>query len=178
MVIEASLIKPSEIRPEEIAALTRLVNAAYHKGEEGICLPDVERTSANEMIEMIQRGELIGLRIDSAWKGCVRVCLSPYDDTKKSALFCMLAVEDKPQYRGQGYGTLLVQFAETWAKNRGYTHMMLELLKPLNWAQSHKERLESWYIKRGYKHIDTPPFLHLERLFPQEYAFKIFQKPL
>jgi GNAT superfamily N-acetyltransferase len=173
-----SVIKPSEIRPEEVVALARLVNAAYHKGEKGICLPSIDRTSENAITQMIQRDELIGLCVDGFWKGCVHVGLSPYDDTKKSALFGMLAVVDDPQYRGQGYGTLLVQSAEILAKRRGYARMMLELLKPLNWKQSHKERLESWYIKRGYLHIDTPPFNRPEILIPQEHIFKVFKKNL
>jgi GNAT superfamily N-acetyltransferase len=173
-----SIIKPSEIRLEEIAALARLVNAAYHKGEEGICLPNVERTSENAITQMIQRDELIGLRVGRSWKGCVHVGSSPYDSANKSALFGMLAVAGGSQYRGHGYGTLLVQSAEILAKKRGYVRMMLELLKPLNWKQAHKERLENWYIKRGYLHIDTPPFHRPEILMLKECIFKIFQKNL
>ncbi len=180
MTAIASLIKPSEIWSEEVVALADLVNAAYRKGEEGICLPSIERTSENAITQMIQQNELIGLRIGHSWKGCVHVGLSPYDDTHKSALFSMLAVADDPQYRGQGYGTLLVQSAEILAKKRGYICMTLELLKPLNWKQSHKERLESWYIKRGYIHTDTPPFNRPEILMLQEHEhiFKIFKKNL
>lgn len=178
MTATTSLISASEILPEDIVALVRLVNTAYRKGEEGICWPHMERTSEKMMAQMIQKNELIGLRIGRSWKGCVHVSPSPYKSTKKSALFSMLAVADESLCRGQGYGSLLVQSAEILAKERGYTRMMLELLKPLKWKQSHKERLESWYIKRGYRHADTPPFYLPEVLMIQEYIFRIFTKNL
>lgn len=90
----------------------------------------------------------------------------------------MLAVADESRYRGKGYGAILMDSAEILAKNRGYKHMMLELLKPLSWVQSHKERLESWYIKRGYIHIDTLPPHRPEVLISQECILKIFIKDL
>lgn len=179
MTAITSLIKPSEIRQEEIVTLARLVNLAYRKGEEGIILPNTKRASEKAITQMIQQNELIGLRVDSAWKGCVHVGLSPYDNTSESALLGMLTVADESRYRrGKGYGTILMDSAETLAKNRGYKHMMLELLKPLSWVQSHKERLESWYIKRGYIHIDTLPLHRPEVLISQECILKIFRKDL
>gem|GEM_PF-3101507 len=115
-----SVIKPSEIKQEEIVTLVKLINVAYRRGEEGIILPNTERTSEKAITEMIQRDQLIGLRIDSSWKGCVHVGLSPYGHTNKSALLGMLTVRDESRYRAKGYGTMLMQSAKTLAKNRGY----------------------------------------------------------
>lgn len=173
-----SLIQLSEIKSEEIEALATLVNQAYLQGEEGICLPEMKRTSPEEMRTFIERGELIGLKISHIWRGCIHVSLSPYDKSGKSGLFGMLAIANEAQFRSKGYGTLLVQAAEEWARQQNYTQMMLELLQPTDWVQSHKKRLEDWYINRGYKPRLIETFPHPSVLLPGNYEFKIFSKDL
>lgn len=176
--VSVSLIKIPEISAQEVVELVKLVNDAYLVGEAGICMPTMERTSTEAMTRMIQQGELIGLRIGGVYRGCIHVSLSPYDGAKKSGIFGMLAVANDPRYRGQGFGSILVDAAERWAKEKGFTAMNLELLKPLDWNQIHKDRLESWYTKRGYLHIKSRIFPHPEILIINEHVCKIFRKSL
>lgn len=98
---------------------------------------------------------------------------------KKPRFLGCLPHQKMAKYRCQGYGTLLVNFAENWAREKGYTHMMLELTQPTDWVQPHTKRLEDWYVKRGYVQIDTKPFPFPDALIPgHSYVFKIFKKNL
>lgn len=170
------LLSRADINAEELASLAAIINDTYTDGERGICLADMQRTSAQSLSHMIEKGELIGLLINSSLKSCIHVETSPYE--KDSGLFGMLVVAKEDRFRGKGYGTFLVDTAEKWALDQGFSSMNLKLLKPLHYARAHKNRLEAWYEKRGYVYQYSTAFMHTELLMIDEYDFKIYKKAL
>lgn len=170
------LISSADLCSGELVSLAAIVNDAYAEGERDICLATMQRTSEQALSQMILKNELIGLWLNGSLKGCIHVQASPYE--KNSGIFGMLVVTNEKEYRGQGFGTLLVDAAEKWALDQGFSSMNLELLKPLHFAHTHKNRLEAWYEKRGYLYQYSTVFLHPELLMIDEYNFKIYKKYL
>jgi GNAT superfamily N-acetyltransferase len=166
----------STLDPPELERLVTLVNYAYVEGEKGICRPDLQRVSLEKMRQIIEKNELIILRINNIPQGCIQVSPSVYN--KDAGMFGMLAVAQEPEFRKKGFGTLLVNEAEGWAKSQGYRFMDLELLKATDFIHAHKDRLQSWYEKRGYVYQYSQQFTSEELLMIKNYDFKIFRKLL
>ena len=169
-------VNRSELNSDEIRELAALVNAAYLEGEKDICEPDLKRISQEELCQILEKGELITLRVNKIIKGCIHVCASPYD--AQAALFGMLAVAPEPKYRGKGLGTELVLEAERYARSKGYKFLNLELLKPLDFFHNHKNRLQTWYEKLGYIYQRSQKFKSKELLIIRNYDFRIYKKQL
>jgi GNAT superfamily N-acetyltransferase len=120
-----------------------LVNAAYAAGEAALWQPGAQRISADELRELIARGELAVARRDGAVVGCVR--------TTPGKLGLLAAA---PSELGTGVGRALVAFAEDFSRARGAHAMQLELLVPRAGSHPFKERLHAWYDRLGYRPVD------------------------
>lgn len=181
--ITLQLLDEGVIQFQEIDDLKTIINQAYLKGEEGICLPDMQRTNNTELVELIKAQSLIGLWVNDKLQGCVRVSQSPYDEPPKAAMFGMLVVKDDPSLRGKGYGSLLVSEAEHWARKNGYQKMILEFLMPKKFVHGHKMRLLNWYTDIGYEFSRSVEFHAPEVLLPhlrspENHDFAIYVKEL
>jgi GNAT superfamily N-acetyltransferase len=129
--------------------LTRLINAAYAAGEQGMWEPGTPRISAAEVGALLEAGELIVARRDGAPAGCVRVRALD-QDTAELGLLSAASV-------GGGVGPELIARAEGWARERGCTRMRLQLLVPRGPAHPFKVRLHEWYSRLGYIPIGREP---------------------
>lgn len=127
---------------EEVAAL---VNQVYAEGEKGIWVEGTTRTDAAEIAAMIRAGGLAVARDGDLLLGVARVQLLPTGEGE----FGMLAAQ--PAHQGTGLGRRLVDFAESWARERGVRIMQLEVLFPNEWEHPMKVFLRDWYVRRGYR---------------------------
>jgi GNAT superfamily N-acetyltransferase len=126
--------------------LAALVNRVYTLSEGDLWNADKRRTDEAELRERIAGGE-IAVAYGSRPLGCVRV----RQVEPGVAELGLLAVD--PDHQGAGVGRALVDFAERHARQLGATAMRLELLVPRDGAHPHKDRLDSWYSRRGYRPI-------------------------
>jgi GNAT superfamily N-acetyltransferase len=137
--------------PRIAPRLTEIVNLAYEEGEKGLWIDGAARTSMEEMVDLIGRGEIAAATMAGRVVGCVRVRrLAP-----RLAEFGMLAAD--PAQRGSGVGRALVRFAEDWARAEGIPVMQLELLVPVDGEHPVKEFLRTWYTRLGYRQISAGP---------------------
>jgi predicted N-acetyltransferase YhbS len=136
-------------RPGDAAAVARIINGAYHAGEQGIWQAGWTRTDAEQVAELIAAGEIAVARDDERTIGSVRVTrLSP--DTAELG---MLSVD--PEAFGTGAGRALLSFAE---RHHGTPFMQLELLVPRGAPHPQKVRLHEWYSRLGYEWISQRDF--------------------
>jgi GNAT superfamily N-acetyltransferase len=142
-----------------------LVNAAYAAGEAGLWQPGARRISAEELRELIARGELAVARRDGAVVGCVR--------TTPGRLGLLAAA---PSELGTGVGRALIAFAEEFSRARGARAMQLELVVPREGSHPFKRRLQAWYARLGYRPAGRRPF-EVESLAVPCDAL-VFEKPL
>ncbi len=130
--------------PEDAAAVTRIVNAAYDAGEVGIWREGWQRIGLESVEALIARGEIAVARENGEVIGSVR--LLRLDD--HTAELGMLSVA--PEAFGTGTGRALLTFAEQFYGTR---FMQLELLVPHGAPHPDKVRLHAWYSRLGYREI-------------------------
>ncbi|KAI0418595.1 hypothetical protein F5X98DRAFT_113378 [Xylaria grammica] len=193
-----------EVPPSEAAddkqlteALTVLVNAVYSSAERGIYKTDFERTSAEDVAELLRAGELAiaylprpkddkdddvqGGSSFHQTRGTPIGCISMKQISPTAGEFGMLAVD--PAYRSGGVGGDLVRFAEERCyRDFGLGAMRLELLAPVHFEHIGKTRLQAWYERLGYAHIELRDF---QKAYPRLYEllsgpteFRVFEKKL
>ncbi|GGU27318.1 GNAT family N-acetyltransferase [Lentzea flava] len=131
------------------AEIAALVNHVYAEAEEGLWLDGAARTSEAEVADLIEAGQIAVVRSDERVVGAVRI--QQLSDSLGE--FGMLVAA--PQERGTGVGRKLVAFAEQWGRDRGLSHMQLELLVPQTWKHPVKEFLRGWYTRIGYRVVRT-----------------------
>jgi GNAT superfamily N-acetyltransferase len=136
-------------KPEDAAAVTRIINAAYDAGEAGIWLDGWKRTVLESIEALIARGEIAVARKHGAVIGSVRVLLLD----ERTAELGMLSVA--PEAFGTGTGRALLTFAEQ-AYDAEFMH--LELLVPRGAPHPDKVRLHAWYSRLGYREISRRNF--------------------
>ncbi|KAI0970630.1 hypothetical protein F4678DRAFT_114124 [Xylaria arbuscula] len=189
-----------------ITALTALVNKVYSQAERGIYRTDFERTSTEDVAELLRAGEVAVAYLPPP-DADAAVAANSNEDSEVSAQpipigciamkqvgpstgeFGMLAVD--PSQRGAGIGGDLVRFAETWCLRRleqGTTAtgntvtIQLELLAPVHFVHAGKTALQAWYERLGYARVELRDFRAVyPRLFellsgPSE--FRVFEKRL
>eukprot|EP00977_Amphora_coffeiformis_P002916 scaffold561_cov162-Amphora_coffeaeformis.AAC.17 len=163
--------------PNNLSQLVQLVNDVYDEAEAGMWQQRGVRTHEEELRGLIEDQRLIVAQRRNCWVGCVKVDTC---ENKTAGEFGMLVVD--PQFRGQGVGGRLISAAETWARQRGYHVMQLELLTPRSWKQPSKEFNQQWYTRLGYVPRKTEPFErdypHLINLLATECDFTIWTKSL
>lgn len=162
-----------------VAELTDLVNRVYAVAEEGLWVDGSERTTPDEIAELILAGEIAVARdgrSDGSIVGSVRV--HPIDDA--TGEFGMLVAD--PGRRGEGIGRDLIGFAEEQFGRRGVPTMQLELLVPRDWAHPTKDFLDAWYRRLGYRPVRAgridDDYPHLAPLLATPCDFLIYQKHL
>jgi GNAT superfamily N-acetyltransferase len=132
-----------------IERITDLANAVYAVAEDGLWTDGAVRTTADEVAELTEAGEIAVARVDGQVVGCVRV--QRFDE--RTGEFGMLAAD--PAHRGLGIGRELVRFAERKCRSEGLRTMRLELLVPRDWKHPSKEFLAAWYTRIGYRVVRT-----------------------
>ena len=136
--------------------LVEFCNQVYQKGESGI----LQHTPENPMMrllipdamELIQKEQLLVL-----WENV----LDNGNNVKKQPIGCIKAevisenigewgcLAVHPKYQQKGYARRLVQAAEYHLQHQhGCIRLQLQLLTPVDWVQTHKERLRKWYQDR------------------------------
>jgi GNAT superfamily N-acetyltransferase len=141
-----------------VARLTDLVNDVYAVAEEGLWVDGATRTTASEMRDLVDRGEIAVATIDGDVVGCVRI----QELGGRRGEFGMLAAA--PERRGRGIGRALVQFAEERSRERGHRTIELELLVPREWVHPSKRFLDEWYRRIGYRVARTGT---IDQAYPQ-----------
>ncbi|MCK8608852.1 GNAT family N-acetyltransferase [Agromyces sp. C10] len=161
---------------ELVESIADLVNRVYNEAEAGLWLPGAERTTPEQVAELVAAGQIATAREHDRLVGAVRV--HALDDDL--AEFGMLAAD--PDRRGLGIGRDLVAFSERLAAGRGARTMQLELLVPVSWAHPSKEFLRAWYERLGYRVVRTGDLaeLHpeLAPLLATECDLLVFHRPL
>lgn len=162
--------------PLDIERICNLVNGIYVTAEEGIWRPDKNRIEPQELNEKKKTHDVY-----LAWAGDEIVgTVCGIKESTDIYRFEMLSVE--PKMREFGVGSQLVEHIEKRATELGCNEIQFELLHPTQWAHPGKERMKSWYLKRGYKIIRQAP---VEEFYPQslkylitEANFTIWSKPV
>lgn len=144
--------------PATVDAIADLVNRAYAVAEAGLWTDGAERTTPEEVADLLARGWIATARVGDRIVGAVT--LRPLDAS--TAEFGMLAADE--DWRSVGVGRELVAFAERWAAERGHSAMQLELLVPTGWSHPSKEFLRAWYERLGYREFRRT---RLEQLYPE-----------
>jgi GNAT superfamily N-acetyltransferase len=159
-----------------VEAIAGLVNRVYEHAEAGLWADGAQRTTPDEVAELVADGRIATARVGDRIVGAVHFqALDP-----DVAEFGMLAAD--PEWRGLGVGRDLVAFVETRAAASGHSTMQLELLVPRGWTHPSKEFLRAWYGRLGYRELQTT---HLEELYPDlapllatECDLVVYRKPL
>ncbi|GLY50245.1 GNAT family N-acetyltransferase [Lentzea sp. NBRC 102530] len=129
----------------QAAEIAALINRVYADAEKGIWLDGAERTSEQEVAGLVAAGEIAVVREQGRLVGSVRI----HELEDGAGEFGMLVAA--PEERGTGIGRRLVEFAESWARERQLAEMQLELLVPQDWQHPVKEFLRAWYTRLGYR---------------------------
>ena len=176
-VIAVELLDPAAAGdPVLVERLTSLVNDVYAASEDGLWRDEAVRTTASEMVALIEAGQIAVASVDGRLAGSVRVQAL----AGATGEFGLLAAD--PEHRGIGVGRALVKFAERLSHERGMQTMQLELLVPRTWRHPSKAFLDAWYRRMGYEVIrrtsvdDLQPELAPLLATPCEFA--VYEKPL
>jgi ribosomal protein S18 acetylase RimI-like enzyme len=164
-----------EAGPEDVGALTRLINAAFVVEREHF--KDRDRTSDDEVRNWLKRGHFFvvngvqGPRVPAknvtdiitnknrsavsdgaSVRGTAEPAACVYVEPRgESCYFGLLSVD--PTQQGRGLGRRLTQFAEEWARAQGATAMELRYVDL-------REELGRTYARMGYAETsreDVPP---------------------
>lgn len=144
--------------PATVGAIADLVNRVYVLAEAGLWTDGAERTTPDEVADLVAKGWIATARVGDRIVGAVM--LRPLD--AGTAEFGMLAAD--ADWRGVGVGRELVAFAERWATERGRSTMQLELLVPTGWSHPSKQFLRGWYERLGYREFRRT---RLQELYPE-----------
>jgi GNAT superfamily N-acetyltransferase len=159
-----------------VSELVSLINRAYARGEAGLWRGDVDRTDAAEIGSAVRAGHMLVALAGGRVVGCLRTRAV---DARVSEVG-LIGVD--PDGWGGGTGRALVSAAEDRARARGAATMRLEVLVPRTGTHPDKERLRSWYERRGYAVVSRIPMEeYLPSVAPLLSApgdILLFEKPL
>jgi len=141
-------IVASQLDENQVGFLVSIINQVYQESEGDIWKAEHERITLPRMLEIIAKGELLLAVTDSEICGCIH--LEPMDVVM--AKFKMLVTN--PKFKGQGIGSMLVNYAEEVARVNGANKMQLELLVPAAFKHPDKIFLNRWYTRIGYQKIE------------------------
>lgn len=126
--------------------ITALANDVYAVAEAGLWQPGITRTTATEIAEAIDAGQVIAAYLDDDVGGVVRTSVRD-----RVGWFGMLAV--RPGDRGLGIGRRLVAAAEESARTARAVAMRITVLTPTGAPNAAKTELARWYRSLGYQHL-------------------------
>ena len=156
--------------------LAGIVNAAYAVGEAGLWVEGTERTSPEQVAEVIRDGDLLAATVADRVVGCVRVRVIDAATAELGLL------STAPDHWGNGIGAELVRAAERLARARGAATMELVLLDPTDTTHPGKGRLRAWYEGVGYRFVRAAPIeevsLHAANDLAAPCQWLVFRKPL
>ena len=140
-------------QPADLAALRRLINAAYAVERFFV---DGERIDGAELGALAERGHflvldastphLLGAPKDIAAAIHVRI-----DDDGRSGAISLLSVA--PEWQGHGLGRRLVAVAEALCTALGCVSVQLQIVNL-------RQELGPWYRSQGYRDVGTAPYDH------------------
>lgn len=161
---------------EEIEHIANIVNRVYAASEGDLWIPGSFLTTAAEIAELTNSGEIAVAQSMGQIVGCVRI----QRIDQETGEFGMLAVDDK--YQGTGIGRELIRFAEQKCQKEQLRKMQLELLVPQEGSHPSKVILVKWYSRIGYQptHSETidASFPRLAQMLAIPCKFIVFQKEL
>jgi GNAT superfamily N-acetyltransferase len=153
-----------------------LVNEVYAVAESGLWRDDTTRTTAREVSDLIDRGEIVAATKNAELVGSVRI----HDVADDVSEFGLLV--SAPAHRGSGVGRALLDHIERDRREAGMRTMRLEVLVPRDWTHPSKEFLKDWYGRRGYRPVRTSTlddaYPHLAPLLATPCDLEIHEKPL
>lgn len=159
---------PRLATPDDVPALARVINAAYVVEAWFVEGP---RTDEGELRSMLARPEAAFLVVDDPGPGAAPGALaaSVYLETRgERAYFGMLSVD--PRRQGRGYGRVLVEAAERWARDAGCRFVDISVVNL-------RRELAPFYASFGFAPYDTAPFPQAERL-SRDAHLVLMTKPL
>jgi GNAT superfamily N-acetyltransferase len=159
---------PRLASPEDVPALARVINAAYVVEAWFV---DGPRTDEDELREMLARPEAAFLVVDDAASGAAPGALAAgvyLESRGERAYFGMLSVD--PRRQGLGYGRVLVEAAERWARAAGCRFVDISVVNL-------RRELAPFYAAFGFAPYDTAPFPQAARLTRDAYLV-LMTKPL
>jgi GNAT superfamily N-acetyltransferase len=148
------MVEIRPIRPDDsVEELTELIHSAYaHLKSMGLNYTAVDQ-SVSTTLERIKAGccfvatgdgQLIGTIVVEPTSQDISDC--PYYARHGVASAHQLAVA--PQHQGKGIGSRLMDAAEKWAKDNGFSELALDTAEPAH-------HLVALYLRRGYKCVDS-----------------------
>lgn len=166
---EFKFLHNSDLSDQQITTLAQMINEVYRHAEQGLFKEGaLIRTSKAELDDMLLQKQLMVLKIDNQIMGCAHV--SRNDNYLKLGMITVDA-----NLKGKGFGKIIMENIETYAKKIGISKLQLELLTPQNWVQEHKKFLGDWYKRLGFRPIKTIPF-DREELLATECNFTVYEK--
>jgi GNAT superfamily N-acetyltransferase len=139
------MIRPASL--PDAPAVTALINAAFQV-EAFFKIGD--RTSADEVRELMRSGEFLMLEDADGLAGCVYLAIKQ----DSSAYFGMLSID--PSRQRKGLGRALIDAVESRARERGSERMDIHIVNL-------REELPPFYRRLGYVEHGTLPFSDMER---------------
>jgi GNAT superfamily N-acetyltransferase len=150
---------------DEVLALVQLINDVYDDAEASMWKVQGYCTTLQEVNYLIQKRKLIVAKIGSSsgkvvGVGCIKVerIINVDADEQTTTIGGLGMMVVDPVQRGNRIGCHLIQAAEDWAMQQGYSTMQLEMLTPRHWKHPSKEFNKAWYSRLGYVPKNTVPF--------------------
>ena len=101
-------------------------------------------------IQLIKGIDLVALSVNSQWIGCIAIEKS----TRVADTFYIEKVSVIPEYRNQGYGVQLMDFALTKIKESGGKNASIALIDS-------NTKLKNWYRSQGFIETGTKDYEQL-----------------
>lgn len=148
------MVEIRPIRPDDsVEELTKLLHGAYARlGSMGLNFTAVdqsagttlERIKAGYCLVASEDGQLVGTIVVEPCGPDISEC--PYFARPGVASAHQLAVA--PQHQGKGIGSRLLDAAEKWARENGFSELALDTAEPAH-------HLVALYMRRGYKCVGS-----------------------
>ena len=148
----------SFIQPEnDLSAVVHILNASHGTVAKQFGFTKETNPTNNAFIDeatlrlQLNRGiRLYGLTVENVLIGCIAV----EESTKEVATYYIEKVSVLPDYRNQGYGVELMNFATNLIRQAGGKFVSIALI------DSHA-KLKSWYLSQGFYQTGIKAYEHL-----------------
>ena len=146
------------ISPEgDLSAVVQVLNASHGTVAKQFGFTQVTNPTNNAFIDMatlrvqLNAGiRLYGLSVDDVLIGCIAV----EESTKEAETFYIEKVSVLPEYRNQGYGVELMNFATELILKAGGKFVSIALIDS-------NAKLKSWYLSQGFQQVGVKAYEHL-----------------
>ncbi len=146
------------IPPEgDLSAVVQVLNASHDTVAKQFGFTQETNPTNNAFIDeatlrsQLNTGiRLYGLTINNMLIGCIAV----EESTKEAETFYIEKVSVLPEFRNQGYGVELMNFATDLIRQKGGRFVSIALI------DSHA-KLKSWYLSQGFQQVGVKVYEHL-----------------